>query len=302
MKFLRKYVLSIISIFILVGWYGYCVNWDIQNDKKLYESEMKYYQQECKKDVAVCVQKPQLYKMDTLGQMFYTIGTSKFRNMILIFIVFITVPGLYQFYKELHSGYIKNILIRKKYSTYMKEKIVEGVKKTVFITPIVFAFCFFITFTLCDGIVDINYTFSHALPGTVLPEVKYLSHPYLFCITFIFNFVLLTCTCLNIGFICIKKSKNFALSTLLSLLVYFLLNIVCNVGIGTIFFRNLLKIRGVDYYISPSNLVSYNAPSNATSWGMLYMIFSMLCLMILSLIIFYFSYKDKEKVMIEIEK
>ena len=85
MKFLRKYVLSIISIFILVGWYGYCVNWDIQNDKKLYESEMKYYQQECKKDVAVCVQKPQLYKMDTLGQMFYTIGLNRPAGAFVLF-------------------------------------------------------------------------------------------------------------------------------------------------------------------------------------------------------------------------
>ena len=183
------------------------------------------------------------------------------------------------------------------------EQYKNALLRTIFIIPILFLLCFLVTFILCDGIVDINYTFTHAMPGISLPSLVYLEHPLLFSFVYLVNFVLLEILCLNIGFLCVKKAKNFVLAIIMSLLIYFLLNIVCSVLIGTILFELILGIENATTYVSFYNLISYEAPIyHATIFGLLYMVLFMIIIVFISTIILYFSYRNAEKVMIEIEK
>ena len=302
---MKNIILSLVSLLILFTWYTVAVLKDVGDREKLYQLSLDYYHDICSQDEEACqeLSPPTEYKMDTFGQMFYTMKTSHFNNMILIFVVFITIPGMYQFYKELKSGYIKNVIIRKKYSTYLKEQYKNALLRTIFIIPILFLLCFLVTFILCDGIVDINYTFTHAMPGISLPSLVYLEHPLLFSFVYLVNFVLLEILCLNIGFLCVKKAKNFVLAIIMSLLIYFLLNIVCSVLIGTILFELILGIENATTYVSFYNLISYEAPIyHATIFGLLYMVLFMIIIVFISTIILYFSYRNAEKVMIEIEK
>lgn len=241
--------------------------------------------------------------MDTIGQALYTIKTSNFNYMILFFILFISVPGIYQFYKEFRSGYVKNILIRESYSKYMKKVILDTLKKTIFIIPLTLLGCFIISYILCDGIVDINYTFNHSMQGISLPSDTYLKSLPLFLTTYVLNLILLTIICGNMSLICVKKAQNFILAIIMSLLVYFLTNIVLNVGLGTIIFEMLFQIDGAAYYTSFYNLISYEAPiNNAPIYGLIYMIIFMVISTIISYICLYWCYRNKEKVLIEVEK
>lgn len=302
---MKKYIWSILSILILVGWFGIAEYQDVNNSDTLYKIELEYYNNQCEKDEKKCkeLQRPVHYKMDTIGQALYTIKTSNFNYMILFFILFISVPGIYQFYKEFRSGYVKNILIRESYSKYMKKVILDTLKKTIFIIPLTLLGCFIISYILCDGIVDINYTFNHSMQGISLPSDTYLKSLPLFLTTYVLNLILLTIICGNISLICVKKAKNFILAIIMSLLVYFLTNIVLNVGLGTIIFEMLFQIDGAAYYTSFYNLISYEAPiNNAPIYGLMYMIIFMVISTIISYICLYWCYRNKEKVLIEVEK
>lgn len=290
---------------ILIGWFGIAEYQDIKNREDLYKMELEYYNTQCNKSMEKCEEliKPTHYKMDALGQALYTIKTSNFNYMILFFILFIGVPGMYQFYKEFRSGYVKNILIRESYSKYMKKVVFDSLKKTIFITPLTLLGCFIISYILCDGIVDINYTFNHSMQGISMPSDTYLKSLPLFLTTYVLNLILLTIICVNISLICVKKAKNFILAIIMSLLVYFLTNIVLNVGLGTIIFEMLFHIDGAAYYTSFYNLISYEAPiNNATIYGLIYMIIFMVISTIISYICLYWYYRNKEKVLIEVEK
>lgn len=300
----NKYLLSILSILVLVIWFSIAEYQDIKNREKLYNMELNYYNEICNKDVEKCqiLIKPTLYKMDAIGQMFYTIKNSHFNYMILFFSVFITIPGTYRFYKEYKNGYVKNILVRKSYNKYMKQIILDGIKKTIFIIPMWFCLCFLISYFLCDRIVDINYTFSHAMSGVSLPEIIYLKKPFFFSLTYLVNLVLLSLTSLNIGFLCVKKSKNFILSTIKGLLIYFLANIVFSIGLGSIILNMILNIEGASNYVSFYNLISYEAPiNNPTIYGLLYMFLFMIITTVLSFVLIYISYHNKERMFVEIE-
>mgnify|MGYP000622831080 CR=1 FL=1 len=298
----KKYIWSILAVLILIGWFGIAEYQDIKNREDLYKMELEYYNTQCNKSMEKCEEliKPTHYKMDALGQALYTIKTSNFNYMILFFI---GVPGMYQFYKEFRSGYIKNILIRESYSKYMKKVVFDSLKKTIFITPLTLLGCFIISYILCDGIVDINYTFNHSMQGISMPSDTYLKSLPLFLTTYVLNLILLTIICVNISLICVKKAKNFILAIIMSLLVYFLTNIVLNVGLGTIIFEMLFHIDGAAYYTSFYNLISYEAPiNNATIYGLIYMIIFMVISTIISYICLYWYYRNKEKVLIEVEK
>ena len=301
----NRYILSIIAILILVTWFGIAEYQDIENREGLYEVELDYYNSQCEKNPEECSDliKPAHYTMDTIGQMLYTMKTSHFNNIILFFILFISIPGTYQFYKEFRSGYVKNVLIRESYSKYMKRIILDSLKKTIIIVPLTLLGCFIISFILCDGIVDINYTFSHSMPGISLPSEIYLKSLPLFIITYILNLIFLTLICVNISIICVRKSKNFILAIIMGLLVYFLANIVLNVGLGTIILELVFNINGAAYYTSFYNLLSYQAPVNgATIYGLIYVIIFMLVSTIISYICLYFNYHNKEKVLMHVEK
>lgn len=301
----KKYIWSILAVLILIGWFGIAEYQDIKNREDLYKMELEYYNTQCNKSMEKCEEliKPTHYKMDALGQALYTIKTSNFNYMILFFILFIGVPGMYQFYKEFRSGYVKNILIRESYSKYMKKVVFDSLKKTIFITPLTLLGCFIISYILCDGIVDINYTFNHSMQGISMPSDTYLKSLPLFLTTYVLNLILLTIICVNISLICVKKAKNFILAIIMSLLVYFLTNIVLNVGLGTIIFEMLFHIDGAAYYTSFYNLISYEAPiNNATIYGLIYMIIFMVISTIISYICLYWYYRNKEKVLIEVEK
>lgn len=301
----KKYIWSILAVLILIGWFGIAEYQDIKNREDLYKMELEYYNTQCNKSMEKCEEliKPTHYKMDALGQALYTIKTSNFNYMILFFILFIGVPGMYQFYKEFRSGYVKNILIRESYSKYMKKVVFDSLKKTIFIIPLTLLGCFIISYILCDGIVDINYTFNHSMQGISMPSDTYLKSLPLFLTTYVLNLILLTIICVNISLICVKKAKNFILAIIMSLLVYFLTNIVLNVGLGTIIFEMLFHIEGAAYYTSFYNLISYEAPiNNATIYGLIYMIIFMVISTIISYICLYWYYRNKEKVLIEVEK
>lgn len=302
---IKKYIWSILVVLILIGWFGVAEYRDINNRENLYEIELEYYNKQCNENSDKCEEliKPAHYKMDAIGQALYTIKTSNFNYMILFFILFIAIPGVYQFYKEFRSGYVKNVLIRESYSKYMKNVVLDSLKKTIFILPLTLLGCFIISYILCDGIVDINYTFSHAMKGISLPSEIYLESLSLFLGTYILNLVLLTIICVNISLICVKKSKNFILVIIMSLLVYFLSNIVLSVGLGNIIFEMIFRIDGAVYYTSFYNLISYEAPlNNATIYGLLYMIIFMIASTVISYICLYWCYSSKEKVLMEVEK
>lgn len=306
-KFLKKYGVSILIVLGLIAWFAVRANKYVTDQKTIHNMQVDYYEMHCGQDQnsEKCKQitKPEPMKIDSFGTMVYTIYTSDCSSYILFLVVLIAIPGTYRFFKEFRSGYTKNIIMRISYRSYLKQKMREGLKKIVWILPVMLLGCFAVSYILCDGVIDLNLTYEQIQLGISYPPLEYMKYPILFSLVYIINLVLLSIFCFNISFICVKKAKNFILCILMSLLIYYLFNIIMNLGIATILLRMVLGIKNIYYYFDIWNLNTYVAPpAGATTWGLLYMHLFTLIITIGSFIAVYFSYHNKEKVMMEIEK
>lgn len=301
-KKVKENILGILSVLAIVLCFSICAIKDIKMEQYNYQLDMSSYEKSCQENECIEEYKPVLYKMDSIGRMAYTIRSSGFRYITYFLILLITIPGTYQVYKELHSGYIKNIITRTTYKQYIKQKLVEALKKTIWIFPVAFLVCFGVSIIVSNGIIDINYTYQNSMPGISIPPEYYLRNFGLTSLGFLINLVLYTFIALNIGLINCKKSKNFILCIGMNVIVSFVLTILITVIIGIIIGETMLKIPNAGDYVSFHYLLAYGASENSNRYEMFFMTCSLLIMTVLSFLITYTSYKNKEKVLIELEK
>jgi hypothetical protein len=211
-------------------------------------------------------------KKDTYNVFIDLLRNSNLSILQLIFPIIVIIPAIWNLYNLLKSGIYKDIIIRSDYKKFIKKEMLKCYYP-IFIIP---------TFNFILG-TSMNFPF------------RYMHNPNLFLFVYIFNLLLIAIFFINISLIFINKNKNFLLTVLFSFLTIISYQIISEVFVGTllaiifdnVIFRNLFSIY---------NLWLYDGTS------LIGVTVYVIILVLVSSVFVYFSFKDKEKVVIDNEK
>lgn len=247
----------------------------------------------------------QLREYDAITVFFYILANSSLSILQIISPIAVIVPTIYFFHKELHSGSIKNFLTRQTYRDYIKRIFLFSIKN-IWILPVMTIFLFIGSLVISNG-----FDFSKAIPvvlgystdgipimtGTVSPiNTNFYSVPLQLMVVFFFVLLLHSLLYSNIGLIVCKNNKNIVVTLISSFLIYIGLNIFSELIIGRIFLKilNFQQLNGVFNLFGIWVYCDYTNLTGVVVYSILLVLFSYISL--------YFSYKNKERLVISCEK
>lgn len=288
-KIISFYLLSILVliIFLLMNIISY-----INNDKKIIKSQRnaeEYCLNIDKKDDNI-IKYCELVEHNTnINTDFYSMVYSTFTIGMtpISFIVFllIVMPSIYCInYYYANNGF-KNMLTRKSYNEIIKKIIIKSYR-SVLILPIVAIICFVISYMYTK-----NFDFTYAIEnGLVGWQSSTLENPALFIIMYIIKLTLLSLLYINISLCVCKKHNNFFVSSIISFLVFIAIEALFEIGLNVLFFSTLLKSEIGNLF----NIISVFSMND--NYGIVYMIIIPFFITLISFIILYFFYRNKENV------
>ena len=194
--------------------------------------------------------------------------------------------SLYNISKKFKNQDIKNHLTRESYNKYIKKILLDSYK-SVFIWPMITILLFMFSYIISNGsfeIIDTNSSFSY----------KILSKPVVFMLSNLLNTIFMSFFWTNIALLIVPDTRNYIISVLESIMIYF------GIALTNTFFIILLisKIlnKDVEKYLDFLDVYTYNN-RNLLS-------FNILCLSIalISGLLVYLKYKNKEKIIMKLER
>lgn len=209
--------------------------------------------------------------------------------------LFVFIPAIYEFHKELHTGYIKNCLTRVEYKKYMLKHYLKALSKCI-ILPL---FVIILVFLCCIYLKSFDFNSQTDLYGKMsgTPNIFEYGSQIEFALTYLLNLLLHSILYVNLGLLFCKKFSNFLVNVILSFLSFIILEIVLEVFIGNYLLALKLNIHNITDSLNLFNVWMYD---NVIS--LLFSIIFSLLLAALSTIMVIFIYKNKEGVLIESEK
>lgn len=198
----------------------------------------------------------------------------------------VITSSLYNISKKFKNQDIKNHLTRESYNKYIKEIFLDSYK-SVFIWPMITILLFMFSYIISNGsfeIIDTNSSFSYEI----------LSKPVMFMLSNLLNTIFMSFFWTNIALLIVPDTRNYIVSVLESIMIYF------GIALTNTFFVILLisKIlnKDVEKYLDFLDVYTYNN-RNLLS-------FNILCLSIalISGLLVYLKYKNKEKIIMKLER
>lgn len=198
----------------------------------------------------------------------------------------VIVSSLYNISKKFKNQDIKNHLTRESYNKYIKKILLDSYK-SVFIWPMITILLFMFSYIISNGsfeIIDTNSSFSYEI----------LSNPVAFMLSNLLNTIFMSFFWTNIALLIVPDTRNYIISVLESIMIYF------GIALTNTFFVILLisKIlnKDVEKYLDFLDVYTYNN-RNLLS-------FNILCLSIalISGLLVYLKYKNKEKIIMKLER
>mgnify|MGYP004682148181 FL=1 len=198
----------------------------------------------------------------------------------------VITSSLYNISKKFKNQDIKNHLTRESYNKYIKEILLDSYK-SVFIWPMITILLFMFSYIISNGsfeIIDTNSSFSYEI----------LSNPVAFMLSNLLNTIFMSFFWTNIALLIVPDTRNYIVSVLESIMIYF------GIALTNTFFVILLisKIlnKDVEKYLDFLDVYTYNN-RNLLS-------FNILCLSIalISGLLVYLKYKNKEKIIMKLER
>lgn len=198
----------------------------------------------------------------------------------------VITSSLYNISKKFKNQDIKNHLTRESYNKYIKEIFLDSYK-SVFIWPMITILLFMFSYIISNGsfeIIDTNSSFSYEI----------LSNPVAFMLSNLLNTIFMSFFWTNIALLIVPDTRNYIISVLESIMIYF------GIALTNTFFVILLisKIlnKDVEKYLDFLDVYTYNN-RNLLS-------FNILCLSIalISGLLVYLKYKNKEKIIMKLER
>ena len=235
MKLIKKNKILIIIILIF-GLFGFFAIFEYVNWWNQYEATVEYKKNEClttkdKEYLKYCEMiktSPELKQQDTVNLYFDLLATNSMRFFQIVSPLLVATAAVYSFHNKLKSGFVKNILSRKSYKSFMIKNIIRSWRYAIII-PIFLLILFGLSF-LISG----HFNFYDTLKNwdkTPYVSLKHLQNTGLFIFVYISNFILHSIFSINLFYIVTKKSKNFALTIICFLISYIGIYIVQEVFI-----------------------------------------------------------------------
>lgn len=134
--------------------------------------------------------------------------------------LFLIIIGCYSFHKKIHSGFFKNVISRKKYSTFINKEILYS-WLSVMLIPTLYLIAFLV------AMITTNFNFN----GQNYNSNTEIYNNFLIVMI---NLMIVSISCINIGLIFLKKFKNFAVLSIFSYLFIVIYQIFSEIIIGPI--------------------------------------------------------------------
>ena len=236
------------------------------------------------------VEKAPTYKIDFYS-MFYSTYSQGYNFMIFIIFLLITIPSIRIVCPFFKNNILKNTLTRQSYRKVII-KLFAKAYKSALLLPILTIVAFIICF-ISTG----NFDFNNAIEGNFVSWSKdSMQSPFLFMFVYTFKIFIISIIYINICLIICKKNHNFVTATILSYLCFIAIEIFLELVGNTLIFTVILNsgFGIVLNILAIFSLFDY--------YGLAYSILIPLIFFVITSVIVYFEYKNKEKMLIECEK
>lgn len=211
------------------------------------------------------------------------------RVSFLLFILIVT-PSIF-----FTSRYMKNkMIINEATRCDYKHSLANYFKKAyrpVFIVPLLILLSFGTAYLL-TGNFNVGTKYINSIPWTA----DFVSNPWVFITLFILNAIVLSFLYINVSLIVVRKNHNFFVTLILSFLLLYGYDIFLEIFMGGILFTVIFH-SDFAVYFNVLNVANFN-----DTLGLIAPFVVPGISLILSFIILFFKYRNKEKLIIDCEK
>lgn len=226
--------------------------------------------------------------------LFYNVLANNLFLIELLAPIFVIIPSIYNFHRKLHTGCIKNYLMRTSYKKYMLSNYISSILKSlilpVFIVILMIMCCIKLnSVSFGSGVEKYNYFLS--------PDAKYAAIIYRFMLVYLIGMILNSIFYTNLGLIYCKKNSNFFVSVILSFLTFIGIDIFTECFIGGILLARILDIHQMQDTLNLFSIWTYNGVKSLSFCLIYYLLLTSI-----STFMVYLTYRNKEMVLYETEK
>ena len=289
MKFIKNnYMLIIVSILLFI--YGFISISSFLNDKpKTLKSAIEQQRYKCllvNTEDYCDTNNVEIKNRDTFSTFMYIVNISDNSSFIILgSSLFVIILSSISFHKYLRKGYLKNSISRIGYKKTITNMYLKLLKYALVLPT--FIILMFIVSYIISG--NFDFELGVKLYGSIGLNPYYAKILPIFMVVYIFTFFLHGIFWINLSIWNLKHNKNVLVSIIVSYIEFFLLAVLIEL-IGTYLFSGT---KYIDYF----NMFYMWMPKNI----FVALLESIIFVLITSIMV-YFAYKDKEAVLEEISK
>ncbi len=208
--------------------------------------------------------------------------------------VFVMIPTFWTFHSNIHSGNIKNILLRMSYNDYLKMEYIKAIKRII-IFPLIIIFIYFMCYLTTIGVKtdELAYEVYEEWYGLLGAGYNLIYFAYYYLLNIVFHSIFYT----HIILWLVKKNKYKITTVILGFLMFLFITFILEFVVGALLVSKFLGVQDFGLMFSTLNILTWDGiVSEVIFVGI------GLALAILSFIPLIFIYKNKEGVIIESEK
>lgn len=224
-------------------------------------------------------------KRDTLTTFNEILNDSEYSFIYFLAVPFLIImSSMYEISKRFKSGEIKNRLTRESYNNYIKD-VFKSTYKSVILWPLITIYVLVFSY-LISG----TFTIS---TETIAFTKEILSHPALFITSYLLNTILMSIFYINIGLFLVPENRNYLVTVIETAMVYFGITLTNTFFIISFVLKN---IKNAENYFDFFDMYTYHDRELIP--------FNLLCLgvALISSLVVYLKYRNKEKIVIKLEK
>lgn len=224
-------------------------------------------------------------KRDTLSTFNEILNDSEYSFIYFLAVPFLIImSSMYEISKRFKSGEIKNRLTRESYNNYIKD-VFKSTYKSVILWPLITIYVLVFSY-LISG----TFTIS---TETIAFTKEILSHPVLFIFSYLLNTILMSIFYINIGLFLVPENRNYLVTVIETAMVYFGITLTNTFFIISFVLKN---IKNAENYFDFFDMYTYRDRELIP--------FNLLCLgvALISSLVVYLKYRNKEKIVIKLEK
>ncbi len=228
------------------------------------------------------------YIKDTLSIYYDIFNSSNYSTLFYFGIPFLVIASsIYMTSKKFRNQDIKNCLTRESYNMYMR-KMFKNAYKSVLIWPLLTIYLLIISY-LISGTFEVSIT-----PNIANFPMSFLKNPFLFITSYLLNTIFMSFFWANIALFIVPDTRNYIVSVLESIMIYFGITLT-NTFFVILLINNIFH-KDVEKYLDFFDVYNY--------YNRELIPFNILCLSmaLISGLLVYLKYKNKEKIIMKLER